>query len=72
MDTALAPDPNTINRPPRPEPIGRVVGIRGSQATVELTARNSADDKPTVGKFMGLMTGRPVIIGLITDIGERP
>ncbi len=70
MDTALAPDPNTV-RPPRPESIGRVVGISGSQATVELAARASADDQPTVGKFMGLKTNKAVIIGMITNIAEE-
>ncbi len=70
MDKSSAPDPNAV-RPPRPESIGRVVGVSGAQATVELTARAPSDDQPTVGKFMGLKTGRAVIIGLITNIAEE-
>jgi len=70
MEKTLAPDPNAA-RPSRPESIGRVVGISGSQATVELAARASADDQPTVGKFMGLKTNKAVIIGMITNIAEE-
>jgi uncharacterized protein len=54
-----------------PELIGRVAVVTGSQATVELNARGSGDDHPTVGKFMGLVTGKALIIALITEIGEH-
>lgn len=70
MDKSLAPDPNAA-RPSRPELIGRVVGISGSQASVELGARAGGDDQPTVGKFMGLKTSKAVIIGLITHVAEE-
>jgi hypothetical protein len=53
------------------ELIGRVVGVSGSQATVELNARNSGGENPTVGKFMGMVSGKTLIIGLVTDIGEQ-
>jgi hypothetical protein len=53
------------------ELIGRVAAVSGSQATIELNARNSGGEKPTVGKFMGMMAGKAVIIGLVTDIGEQ-
>lgn len=69
MDTSLARDPRAM--PPRPEPIGRVAGVNGSQATVELSARPLGGENPTVGKFMALTTGKSVIIGLVTDIGEQ-
>src|SRR5579864_9114326 len=53
------------------ELIGRVAAVSGSQATIELTARTTGSEKPTVGKFMGMMAGKTVIIGLVTDIGEQ-
>ncbi|HZL39529.1 MAG TPA: DUF87 domain-containing protein [Pseudolabrys sp.] len=53
------------------ELIGRVSAVSGSQATIELTARTTGGEKPTVGKFMGMMAGKTVIIGLVTDIGEQ-
>jgi hypothetical protein len=53
------------------ELIGRVAAVSGSQATIELTARQPSGDNPTVGKFMGMMTSKAVIIGLVTDIGEQ-
>jgi DNA helicase HerA-like ATPase len=51
--------------------IGRVIGVNGAQATVELTARVMPSDSPTVGKFMGLTSPKALIIGLITDVGEH-
>jgi DNA helicase HerA-like ATPase len=51
--------------------IGRVAAVSGSQATVELTARSLGGEHPTVGKFMGMVAGKAVIIGLVTDIGEQ-
>jgi DNA helicase HerA-like ATPase len=58
--------------PLSPTPIGRVAGINGSQASVELTARPAGSENPTVGKFMALTTGKSVIIGLVTEVGEQP
>jgi DNA helicase HerA-like ATPase len=52
-----------------PESIGRVTGVSGAQATLELDGRTV--EQATVGKFMGLMMGRSAIIGLITEIGEQ-
>jgi DNA helicase HerA-like ATPase len=56
--------------PQQPELIGRVVHVTGSQATVELNAR-AADENPTVGKYMGLVMGKSIIIGMITEVGEQ-
>jgi DNA helicase HerA-like ATPase len=52
--------------------IGRVIAVNGSQSTVDLTARASTVENPTVGRFMGLTTLKSVIIGLITDVSELP
>ncbi|HEY1474190.1 MAG TPA: DUF87 domain-containing protein [Pseudolabrys sp.] len=51
--------------------IGRVVAVTGSQATVELYARSTDGSHPTVGKYMGMVAGKAVIIGIVTDIGEQ-
>ncbi len=70
MDTAISRDLRAT--PARPESIGRVAGVNGSQSTVELAAtRAPGGENPTVGKFMGLLSGKAVIIGLVTEIGEQ-
>jgi hypothetical protein len=51
--------------------IGRVIAVDGAQASVDLTGRTLGGENPTVGKFMGLTTGKSVIIGLITEVGEQ-
>ncbi len=70
MDTSATPDPRATRA--RPETIGRVIGITGSQASVELAARTPGDDNPTVGKFLGLKTEKAIILGLITEVSEQP
>jgi DNA helicase HerA-like ATPase len=51
--------------------VGRVSAVSGSQASVELTARHGGGEHPTVGKFMGMVADKAVIIGMVTDIGEE-
>lgn len=53
------------------EPIGRVATVNGSHSTVELDDKTAKGEYPTVGKFMGLISGKAVIIGLITEVGEQ-
>lgn len=67
MDTAV----HSTVVPAQPELIGRVAAVTGAQATIELTARAALGENPTVGKFMGLLTGKSVIIGMITEVGEQ-
>jgi len=70
MDSTLSRDPRTM--PGKPDSIGRVTAVNGSQSTVELTAaRTFGGENPTVGKFMGLLTGKAIIIGMVTEIGEQ-
>src|SRR5664280_3666472 len=74
MDTSTAHhNAHHAHTPARAETdlIGRVVAVSGSQATVELNTRNAGGEHPTVGKFMGMVAGKAVIIGLVTDIGEQ-
>jgi hypothetical protein len=51
--------------------IGRVAAVSGAQASVELFGR-AAGETATVGKFMGLMAGNSLIIGLISEVDEQP
>src|SRR5436190_24274623 len=55
------------------ETLGRVLGVSGAQITVGLTgtAPGSAS-RATVGKFLGVVSGSAVIVGLITEVLERP
>jgi len=53
------------------ETIGRVVAVSGAQVTVGLTA-TPGSQRATVGKFLGVLSGSSVIVGMITRIAERP
>jgi uncharacterized protein len=58
------------------QPIGRVVSVRGSQATVGLL-RSPLDDgdkaRSTVGKFLGIRSGGSLLVGVITNVSiETP
>ena len=66
MELAAA---QTARMPAQPELIGRVAAVTGAQATIELSVR--AGEVPTVGKFLGLMAPKGVIIGMITEVGEQ-
>ena len=68
MDLAAA---QNARLPTQSDMIGRVAAVTGAQATIELNARAGLGEMPTVGKFMGLMAPKGVIIGLITEIGEQ-
>ena len=70
MDTSTAHNSYTPARAGT-DLVGRVVAVSGSQATVELNARSVSGEHPTVGKFMGMVAGKAVIIGMVTDIGEQ-
>jgi len=69
-DTSLARDMKPAAADPA-EVLGRVIAVSGSQATVELSARAQGPEKPTVGKFVGLVTGSTLIVGMVTEIGEQ-
>jgi DNA helicase HerA-like ATPase len=54
------------------ETIGRVVAVSGSQVTVGLSVAAPSDGgRPTVGKFLGIVSGGIVTVGMITEIAER-
>jgi len=57
------------------EAIGRVTSVSGAEANVTLTQRDSRPDdseQATVGKFVGILSGRAVIIGLVSEINDMP
>ena len=59
-------------RAPR-EALGRVLAVSGAQITVGLTpVAPGSVSRATVGKFLGIVSGSTVIVGLITEIAERP
>jgi DNA helicase HerA-like ATPase len=58
-------------RPAR-ETLGRVLAVSGAQVTVGLSTSGPAGARPTVGKFLGVISGASVIVGMITEITERP
>jgi hypothetical protein len=69
--TLASPPP--VAPPPRPssrEVLGRVLAVSGSELTVGLN--NVTNARATVGKFLGIISGATVIVGMITEISERP
>ena len=59
-------------RAPR-ETLGRVLAVSGAQVTIGLTPLAPGSlSRATVGKFLGIVSGNTVIVGLITEISERP
>ncbi len=68
MDLAAA---QSASAPAQNETIGRVAAVTGAQATIELNARQGSGEVPTVGKFMGLVSPKSLIIGMITEVGEQ-
>ncbi len=69
MDTILSGSPAAAGGPTQ-QAIGRVLGVRGAQITVALSSGTL--ERATVGKFLGVMSGSSVIVGMITEIIERP
>jgi DNA helicase HerA-like ATPase len=54
------------------EPLGRVFGVTGSQASVRLKVRgvsgDGSDARATVGRFLGVRTATSLLVGLITKV----
>jgi DNA helicase HerA-like ATPase len=56
---------------PTPQPIGRVLAVNGSQASIGLVpAQPGATDeaRATVGKFLTIRSGTSLLIGMITEV----
>ncbi len=57
------------------ELVGRIISVRGSQASVAIpatTPQAPEERRVTVGKFLGVAVGKAVLVGLITDVSLRP
>ena len=69
----LAADPirDSGAQPARAEPIGRVIAVTGSKATIELSTTTASSGRATVGKFMAVVASNGLIVGLITEVGEH-
>src|SRR6476620_3005144 len=60
--------------PQKAELAGRVISIRGSQASVGLppaAAHALEQPRATVGKFVGVRAGASLLVGLIADVSLR-
>src|SRR5258708_2788117 len=54
--------------------LGRVTSVRGSQATIGLSAPSThafGKARATVGKFLGIRTGTSLLIGVVTDVSAE-
>ncbi len=70
----LTGDPQASPASPSVELVGRVISVRGSQASVGLpseAAHAPEEARATVGKFLGLRAGKSLLIGLIADVSLR-
>ena len=67
---APAPTATAANR----QVVGRLVAVSGAQVTVGVSLGSSTADaaRATVGKFLGIVSGSSLIVGMITEISERP
>jgi DNA helicase HerA-like ATPase len=73
FEMTLTNPPSTATAAARParESLGRVIAVSGSEVTIGLSSAPSGM-RPTVGKFLGVISGPSVIVGMITEISERP
>ncbi|MFN3658645.1 MAG: ATP-binding protein [Pseudolabrys sp.] len=69
--TSPIPDDNGPPARPGGEHIGPVAAVSGATATVELSARGFGGDSPTVGKFMGLVASKALLVALVTEVSEQ-
>jgi DNA helicase HerA-like ATPase len=60
--------------PPQVELLGRIISVHGSQASVGIPAMSPQapeEIRVTVGKFLGVVVGKVLLVGLITDVAMR-
>jgi uncharacterized protein len=63
--------PADVPPAPQAKTLGHVISVRGSQASVGIPAdsqQTPEDRRATVGKFLGLRSGKSLLIGLIADV----
>ncbi len=74
MTINVSQDTNPSAPTPR-ELVGRVTSVSGAQASVTLSQidpKASDNEQATVGRFVGILSGRAIIIGLVSEINEMP
>jgi DNA helicase HerA-like ATPase len=71
MLTEPPPSPSAAQARPVRETLGRVLAVSGAQVTIGLNAVPSSQ-RATVGKFLGVISNSSVIVGVITQVTERP
>jgi DNA helicase HerA-like ATPase len=73
LEMTLTNPPSAAPAAARParESLGRVIAVSGSEVTIGLSSAPSGM-RPTVGKFLGVISGPSIIVGMITEISERP
>ncbi|HTP91359.1 MAG TPA: ATP-binding protein [Xanthobacteraceae bacterium] len=57
--------------PLREQPVGSVLSVRGSEATIGVLRRSGAPDeaaKPTVGRFLAITSKASTLIGFVTEV----
>jgi DNA helicase HerA-like ATPase len=71
MNSNVAPGVSAAS-PAARRVIGRINSISGAQASLKLSESPTAgdDERATVGKFVGIICGRALIIGLISEVNE--
>ena len=73
LDNPTPPAPPAAPARAAREALGRVIAVSGAQVTIGLTpAAPGSVSRATVGKFLAVVSGGSVTVGLITEISERP
>src|ERR1051326_8892956 len=73
VSSPTPPAPPTERARAAHDPMGRVIGVSGAQITIGLNATTPTPAaRATVGKYLGIVSGSCVTVGLITEIAERP
>ena len=55
-------------------PLGRILSVNGSEASIgllSLARPAAADERITVGKFVGIRCGKALLVGVITDVSVQ-
>lgn len=68
MDLHAGPEAQSVPLRGADQPIGRVLSVRGSQASVGLQRSDEGDPRATVGRFLGIASGAAYLIGVVTEV----
>lgn len=68
METGEQPDAEGLSSGKTGQSFGRVLAVRGSQASIGLFRADNIDLRATVGRFLGIQTRTIFLIGAITEV----